>query len=203
MKWSCRARAGFPSRNDIVFGIKTSLYPSLTYGLMATALNSQQAHEVFKLVRKYAMSQMGYNTNMPKEIVHGPNRYGGMGLGDIYTVQGTEHVKVLLDEMSSQSPTRKLLRILHPEHQLECGQSTTLYDMPYAEIEGFLTLPWVTSTLECGWSKTLYKTPYEEIEGFLIINESLICPTALYVTRGQRGAQWAPSSTSALCSCRL
>ena len=148
MQWSRKTKAGFLSRHDVVFGIKTSLYPSLTYGLMATALDKQQAEEVFKPVRKYAISQMGYNMNMPKEVVHGPRRYGGMGLRDIYTVQGTEHIKVLLDEMTSQSPTGKLLRILHQEHQLEIGRSTMIYEIPYKEIEGFLTPSWVTNTLE-------------------------------------------------------
>ena len=53
-----------------------------------------------------------------------------------------------MEEMTSQSPTGKLLRILHQEHQLETGRSTTLYDTPYTEIERFLTPSWVTNTLE-------------------------------------------------------
>ena len=148
LKWSRNARTGFLSRDDIVFGIKTSLYPSLTYGLMATALNKAQCHEVFKPIRNNALGPMGYNTHMPTVIVHGPTRYGGMGLRDIYTTQGSEHIKALLDEMTSSSPTGHLLRILHQEHQMESGRSTGLYDTPYEEISDFLTPSWVTSTLE-------------------------------------------------------
>ena len=147
-KWSRNVRTGFLSRDDIVFGIKTSLYPSLTYGLMATALTRAQCHEVFKPIRTHALGPMGYNTHMPAEVVHGPVRYGGMGLKDIYTVQGIEHVKALLDEITSNSPTGHLLRIIHQEHQLESGRSSTLYDTPYDEIADFLTPSWVTSTLE-------------------------------------------------------
>ena len=166
LKWSRNVRTGFLSRTDIVFGVKTSLYPSITYGLMATALNRKQANDVFKPIRRHALSPMGYNRNIPAEIVHGPSKYGGMGLQDIYTVQGIEHIKVLLDEMHSNSPTGKLLRILHQEHQLESGRRTTLYHTPYDEISSYLTKSWVTNTLEFVWDTKL------QIEGDLPILET-------------------------------
>ena len=86
LQWSRNARTGFLLRNDIVFGVKTSLYLSITFGLMATALDQNQCSEVFKPIQKHALSPMGYNTNMPKIVVHGLTQYRGMGLWDIYTV---------------------------------------------------------------------------------------------------------------------
>ena len=96
--WSKNIRKGFLSREDVAFGVKTSLYPSITYGLVATALLEQQCQEVFKPVRAQVLAPMGYNWHIPAIIVHGPVKYGGMGIKDLYTMQGIEHIKALLDE---------------------------------------------------------------------------------------------------------
>ena len=147
-QWATNSKTGSLSRNDIAFGIKTSLYPSITYGLMATALDKQQCEEVFKPVRKHALGPMGYNRSIPATVVHGPECYGGMGIKDMHTIQGTAHITAILDEIHKPSPTGRLLNLLHQEHTLEIGRSGFLYDHAYAEIKEIMTDTWVKNTIQ-------------------------------------------------------
>ena len=146
-EWSRNIRKGFLSRQDIAFGVKTSLYPSITYGLMATALTDEQCKEVFKPVRANALGPMGYNRTIPALVVHGPTKYGGMGLKDLYSIQGIEHVKAILDDTQGKSPTASLLEVLHMDHVLEIGRKGFLYDWDYKEVEHLMTDTWIKHTL--------------------------------------------------------
>ena len=147
-QWSNNIRKGFLSRADIQFGVQTSLYPSITYGLMATALTAEQGADVFKPVRANVLGPMGYNRTIPATVVHGPVKYGGMGIKDIYTIQGTEHLKVLLDETRGNSPTAGLLQIAHQDHILEIGRDRFLYDWKFSEVAHLMTETWVKNTLK-------------------------------------------------------
>ena len=146
--WSNHIRKGFLSRADIKFGVHTSLYPSITYGLMATAITEEQGADVFKPVREKVLGPMGYNRTIPAVVVHGPIKYGGMGIRDIYTMQGTEHLKVLLDETKGNSPTARLLQIAHQDHILEIGRDRFLYDWKFSDVAHLMTDTWVKNTLQ-------------------------------------------------------
>ena len=69
--WARAAARSSLTRQDTITGIKTSLYPSITYGLTATTLTKAQAEEVFKPIRKGALRKAGYVESMPATIVHG------------------------------------------------------------------------------------------------------------------------------------
>ena len=146
--WSNNIRKGFLSREDVAFGVQTSLYPSITYGLMATAMTETQCRQIFKPVRANVLAPMGYNRHMPAIVVHGPVKYGGMGIKDLYTIQGIEHVKALMDETTSTSPTASLLQILHDGHVLEIGRKGFLYDWDYEQVEHLMTDTWAKTTLK-------------------------------------------------------
>ena len=154
-KWAISMRKGFLSREDITFGVKTSLYPSITFGMMATALTKTQCEDVFKPVREHALTAMGYNRHIPAVVVHGPVKYGGMGIKDLYTIQGVEHIKILIDEVSGNSPTSGLLQILHHEHVLEIGREGFLYDMDYSQVGHLMTDSWIKHTLEFVWESKI------------------------------------------------
>ena len=91
-EWARSIARSSLTRSDTILGAKTSLYPSITYGLSATTLSKQQSKEVFKPIRKGVLGKTGYAKTMPETIVHGPETYGGIGLKDIYSLQGGLHI---------------------------------------------------------------------------------------------------------------
>ena len=46
--WSRAVSRSLLNRNNAVVGMKTSLYPSITFGLMATTMSKEQGESIFK-----------------------------------------------------------------------------------------------------------------------------------------------------------
>lgn len=68
-------------------GVKTSLYPSAIYGLMATALSKVQCKEIFVPMRKMILPKMKICRTTLSVLVHGPKDYGGLKIKDIYALK--------------------------------------------------------------------------------------------------------------------
>ena len=147
-KWSRAVARSSLNRNDTIVGIKTTLYPSVTFGVMATTLDKEQCERVFKPIRAGALSKAGYAKSIPAVVVHGPKKYGGIGLKDIHSIQGIEHIKAIIDEAGTKSPTAELINIVIDGHILEVGRSGSIFEHKYSEIEGLLTKTWIQNTLE-------------------------------------------------------
>ena len=146
--WARAAIRSSLCRADVVIGIKTSLYPSVTFGMMATTLDEEQCKDVFKPIREHALPKAGYARSLPSTILHGPEEYGGVGLMDVYTIQGIEHVKALVDEGGTDTPTGELLTILATGHTLEIGKTGQFFEQDYDEVEKLMTESWMKNTLQ-------------------------------------------------------
>ena len=145
--WSRAVSRSSLNRNDAVIGMKTSLYPSITFGLMATTMSKEQGESIFKPIREGVLPKTGYTKTMPAIVVHGPEKYGGMGIKDIYTLQGIAHVKALIDEGGTESPTGQLLQQVIEGHTIEIGRSKGIFEVPYEEIKEEITYSWIQDTL--------------------------------------------------------
>ena len=153
--WADSINKSSLSKGDVHLGVKTSLYPSAMFGLMATTLSKDQCKEVFTPIRKMILPRMKICRNTPKALVHGPRDYGGLEIKDIYTLQGIAHMKAILAEASSPSATGKLMRILNEYHILEIGLCNTIYDMPFDTIKDCMTNTWMKRTLEFLWENDI------------------------------------------------
>ena len=71
-EWARSAARSSLSRSDVIVGIKTSLYPSITYGMVATTLSEAQCQEIFKPIRTAVLPKAGYCRNIPTVVLHGP-----------------------------------------------------------------------------------------------------------------------------------
>ena len=147
-KWARAVARSLLTRHDIVLGMNMSLYPSITFGLMATTLNKQQSKEIFKPIRKGVLPKAGYAEKMPAIVVHRPNKYGGVGIKDLYTLQGIAQVKAFLDEAGRKSPTAQLLHTAVEGHIIKVGRSGNLFQLKYKEIQQEMTTSWIKSLLE-------------------------------------------------------
>ena len=85
-KWARAAMRSSLCRSDVIIGIKTALYPSVTFGMMATTLTEEQCKTVFKPICEHVLPKAGYCRSLPSTILHRPEEYRGVGLRDIYTI---------------------------------------------------------------------------------------------------------------------
>jgi hypothetical protein len=145
--WSSSVLQSGLTKQDAVIGMKTSLYPALTYGLMATNLSKKQCSRVFHPVRRSVLPKMGICRNVPATIIHGPKKYGGMEFKDLYTIQGIEHIKALMENGGKDTTTGKLLSTLISGHVLELGRRGFLFQHKYDKVHYLLTDSWIKNTL--------------------------------------------------------
>jgi hypothetical protein len=66
-----------------------SIYlPSMSYSLMSTSFNRRELATIQRSPIRALLSTMGFNRNMPLEIVFGPISHGGLDLRHLYVEQG-------------------------------------------------------------------------------------------------------------------
>ena len=160
-------------------GLHTSLYPSLTYGLMATAMTEKQCNEAFIPIRNKILPKLSVCRSAPAALVHGPVELGGMGIKDLYTLQGIAHIKALVEEGSTESATGKLIRTLIEYHMLETGLGESIFDTPYEAMKDCMTDTWIKSTVKfIDESSIKIKSPMEPLSKWtdddtFIINDAM------------------------------
>lgn len=63
-----------------------------------------------KATRRF-LTNMGYNPNMPPEVVYAPKQSGGLGFQSLYTTQGVRNTTQLLKHTMSHTTVGKLFKI--------------------------------------------------------------------------------------------
>ena len=135
------------SKLEVHIGVTSSLYPAITYGLGATAMSAKECNKVDSAIRKI-LPKMGYCRSVPKDIIFGHKDHGGAGLQSIHTIQGVKHIKMILNEAGTGSPTDKLFQILMEGHLLEVGHQGKLWQIDYTKVKDLLTDTWIKNTME-------------------------------------------------------
>jgi hypothetical protein len=120
-----------------------SMYlPMMTYGLEVCprsrkALEAAQSAPISEL-----LSRMGYNSHMPRAVVFGPAKYGGLGLRHLYTEQGTAQTLCFIRHVRHGGQVGQNIRIALAWFQLIAGVSFSAlekpeFPLPYAEDRWF------------------------------------------------------------------
>jgi hypothetical protein len=87
---------------------------------------------------------MGYNRNMPKEVVYGPEDLGGLGLHDLYVEQGIKQISTLIGHVRQGSDTGRMMLIQLEWCQVQAGTVDDLLQSPTAAID-YIETCWIMS----------------------------------------------------------
>jgi hypothetical protein len=69
--------------------------PKLEYPLAVTQFTQQQCDNISSPGIRASLSKMGYNCNMPKEVIYGPPELSSVGIHDYYIEQGIHQLLAL------------------------------------------------------------------------------------------------------------
>jgi hypothetical protein len=86
--WAEKVRSGRFSPAKAWFSIQFCILKSLEYPLMATSLSKAQCNRIMKPIRAAGLPALGINRHLTLEVVHSPKRYQGVGITDLWTIQG-------------------------------------------------------------------------------------------------------------------
>lgn len=114
------ARASLTKEETNIF-MKSMYKPSMGYQLVATALSEEQCRRIqSSTVRNLAIS-LGYNRNSPTTLLHAPSHLGGANIPDLYTEQGTNHIKFIERNINGQTRVGKIVKLVLDWFQIHAG----------------------------------------------------------------------------------
>jgi hypothetical protein len=80
-------------------GVQGILYPSIKHGLNATTIPWKELDHLQAPLTTTILPTIGYNQHMPREVVHAPIFFGGIGIQRLSTEQGILHIQHLLGSL--------------------------------------------------------------------------------------------------------
>ena len=76
---------------------------TLEYPLMATILSKSQCDKIMAPILDAGLAALGINRRMTQAVVYGPKQYQGVGIPDLWTLQGI--LKLWLAIAHGDAPT--------------------------------------------------------------------------------------------------
>jgi ribonuclease HI len=116
--------------------------PKLEYPLGATQFTQQECDIITSPVLRASLSKMGYNCNMPKEVIYGPPALFGIGMHDYYIEQGIHQLLALFGHIRQDSETSRMMRIELQWCQVQAGTQRHLLAEPTDDID-YIETCWI------------------------------------------------------------
>ena len=135
--------------------IRSVYTPSLSYTLETTSFKYNELNKMQKKVLGPFAAALGYNRHIPTEIRHAPISRGGIGLPDLYVIQGTHTALAMIKHLRFPDKLGTTLSIALDWFQLVAGLPVHIYDqhkwydLRYTNSDWFNTLHQFLIESEC------------------------------------------------------
>ena len=120
------------------------IIPKLEYPLAVTQFSQKECDRIMSPVLRVCLSKMGYNPNMPREVVYGPTVMGGLGFHDYFVEQGIAHVSMMVGHLRQGSETARMLKMELQWCQAQAGTAIHLLESPQVPID-YIESCWIMS----------------------------------------------------------
>jgi hypothetical protein len=141
--WADKVRSGRFSPAEAWFSIQFCIMKSLEYPLMATSLSKAQCNRIMQPIRAAALPALGINRHLTMVVAHGPKRYQGVGIPDLWTVQGILKLWLALQHGDAPTITGHQLRASMELHTIEIGLPGQLLHQDYKKFGKLATNSWL------------------------------------------------------------
>ena len=110
---------------------------------MATSLSKSQCNTIMKPLLDASLGALGLNRKMTRAVVYGPKRYQGVGIPDLWTLQGILKLWLAIAHGDAPSITGCTLRSVLALHTIELGLPGTFFQQDYATFGHLATQSWL------------------------------------------------------------
>jgi hypothetical protein len=148
IKWADKVRTQRLSQAEAWFSLQYCVMKSLEYPLMATSLSKAQCETIMRPIRAAALPAIGINRHLTLTIAHGPQCYQGVGIPDLWTVQGILKLWVALKHGDAPTITGNQLRASMELHTIEIGLPGHLTQQEFSVYGHLSTKSWLTHLWE-------------------------------------------------------
>ena len=129
--WAECMRTSFLTQYESLLAICTTIGKTWHYPLGVTGLNKDQCKKIMTPAYKVILPKIGPSEKIPLEIRYAATTLFGLGLPEIYSQQGIEHVKHFLSHMNSGSKIGYTLAALLEHINIEIGCDTNIFHISF------------------------------------------------------------------------
>jgi hypothetical protein len=157
-KWASEMKKGNLSKSEAWISLISTLWRSLSYPIPGLNLTKDQCEKIMAPALAYVLPAMGICHMFPRDLVFASERYFGLGIPHLYTMQKIYRLVDIQNHTATLSITGSLYQATLELLIIELGSTEDLHKLP------FLDLHWLTSN-------SLIKSTWE----FLYHNELTLC----------------------------
>ena len=197
-KWRTNISNQYMNRQESWLFYTSFYLPSLRYHLTVGTYTNAQLERIQHPLVQLILPRIGYNSNMPKEVIYGPTLSGGMGFVPLFIVQATQKLKHIMQAYRRNTPLKKILHVTFEWSQKIMGTTNTLFMKPHIPVPSLQVEQWIT-TLRDFLSKSNLKLRIPELEGVHIqrYNDQALMDIAL------NDKNWSNQDLLCINRCRI
>ena len=109
--WLTAIKAAQLTKQEAQAAYEMMWFPSLSYGLGTTNLSYNELNNLQKPIINHILPQLGYNRHLPRAVVFGCPKFGGLNLKHLYIDQGTKHVVQFIKYYRNGGSLQNLIQI--------------------------------------------------------------------------------------------
>ena len=129
--WASRVRSGHLSTSDAWLSLTTTVMKTLEYPLAALTLTKEECDSIMQPLLREGLPKIGLGRTFPRDVIHAPEAYQGIGLRPLFFTMSTRHVKAVMAHSQRQSLTGRLLRASIEWLKVESGGAGPLFSQPF------------------------------------------------------------------------
>ncbi len=144
--WQCKMKNSKLGRWESMFSLRNVLLRKLVYPLPATTFNKEQCQLIMSPILAQGLPLAGFIRTFPHALAHGPLKFCGINIPNLFTEQTLAHIHTLLKfSNQAQDLTGFLLRASGETMRLELGWTGQLFEAPLI-LQELITESWLKHT---------------------------------------------------------
>jgi len=136
------------SRQEMWVAAHSTIWRTLSYPLPALNLTRQQWDDLLALLIRFLLPKLGVCRNFPRGLVFAPEKFFGLGLTHLFTMQEIARVKDIIYHTANETTTGDLYTASIELLYIELGSFLQLKATPFATWGHLTTTSLVKSTWE-------------------------------------------------------
>jgi hypothetical protein len=142
-RWADRVRSGRLTHAEAWFSLTSCIMKTLEYPLMATSLTQKQCDKIMQPILDAGLKALGISRTMNHDVVYGPRRYQGVGIPDLWILQGILKLWITLAHGDADTITGNSLRAVLASHTIELGLPGSFFSHDYYRYGHLVTHTWL------------------------------------------------------------
>ena len=144
-KWKSSILYQHMTRQELHLFYKSFYLPSIRYHLTVGTFSASQLEKIQHPLIQILIQRMGFNSNMPKQVIYGPTSAGGMGYTHLFPLQAQQKIKLIFQAYRNNTPLKYILHTTFQWAQHITGLSTSIFHNNYPDLPLLSSEKWLTT----------------------------------------------------------